>query len=78
MPRLASVEFRGESVDVDVHHDGGYEPDTNAHDIEWSFHGLDAAAHEALQLTAEEEESILQQLQEWSFENQGRWDDDVI
>lgn len=34
--RTTSVDFRGESVDI-RYRDYGYEPDTNAHDIDWEF-----------------------------------------
>lgn len=34
--RRTSVTFRGEEVDV-MYRDHGYEPDTNAHDIDWEF-----------------------------------------
>lgn len=78
MARLVSVKFRGEDFDVEVHHDGGYESDTHAHVIDWSFYGLDAAAHDALNLTDDEEQSISDQLREWSWDNQARLDDDVI
>lgn len=33
---LASIKFRGAEHDVEFT-DHGYEPDTNAHDIDWRF-----------------------------------------
>ncbi len=53
-----TVDFRGERVGVIVDHDGGYEPDTNAHDIEWHFDGVSPEEHDALKLTDEEESAI--------------------
>lgn len=75
MGRLVSVDFRGESVDVEIDHDGGCEPDTNVHEIEWHFFGLTAEQHDALNITAEEEQRIydtLASLDPMTF------DDDVI
>lgn len=60
--RFTTVRFRGEDMDVEVDHDGGYEPDTNAHEIEWHFAGLSAEQHDALGITAEEEQEIYDQL----------------
>lgn len=77
MGRLQSVDFRGEECDVEVDHDGGYEPDTNAHEIEWHFFGLSPEQHEALNLTEAEEQSIYDQLCE-SSDDSLRCDDDVI
>lgn len=59
---FASVDFRGEKRDVTVDHDGGYEWDTNAHEIEWHFTGLTAEQHDELKITDEEEDSIYVQL----------------
>jgi len=67
---LTSVTIRGQEFDVE-YRDHGYEPDTNAHDIDWDF--VDAEAPK--DLTTEEEESIYLQLAEIGFE---RLDDDVI
>lgn len=37
MPSLF-ITFRGEAdVEVEIDRDYGYEPDTNAHDIDWHF-----------------------------------------
>lgn len=53
------MTFRGEPVEV-VYEDMGYQPDCNAHDIEWAF------AHEpynsVLRLTDDEEQSVYDQL----------------
>ena len=68
MVRHTTVKFRGESWDVVVDHDGGYEPDTGAHEIDWHFDGLDAEAHARLNLTDMEEQGILDQLYEQSWE----------
>lgn len=65
---LRTVQFRGESLDVEITHDGGYEPDTNAHVIEWQFYGLSPEKHDALQITDEEEQSIYEQLLQASRE----------
>jgi hypothetical protein len=61
---MLTVQFRGEDHDVEIDHDGGYEPDTNAHVIEWHFCGLTPAEHNALQLTDDEEQSVYEQLVE--------------
>ena len=37
MSRLLSVTLRGEERYVRVVRDHGYEPDTNAHDVDWHF-----------------------------------------
>jgi len=62
MGRLVSVTFRGEEQDVEIDHDGGYEPDTGSHEIEWHFYGLTPEQHDALKITAEEEQAIHEQL----------------
>lgn len=62
-PMLVSVQFRGEERDVEIDHDHGFEPDTNAHEIEWHFYGLTPEQHAALEMTTEEEEAIFLQLQ---------------
>lgn len=62
MPRFQTVTLRGEPRDVVVDRDHGYEPDTNAHEIEWHFEGLTPDEHDALALTDAEEDSIYQQL----------------
>lgn len=75
---LVSVEFRGEMVDVEIDHDGGYEPDTNAHEIDWHFYGMTPEQDAALEITDAEYDSIYDQLCKWSYDNSGRFDDDVI
>lgn len=69
MTRLVSVPFRGGQVDVVVDKDGGYEPDTNAHEIEWHFYGLDGAAHDALAITDKEEQAIYAALAERNYDD---------
>lgn len=73
--RFCTVDFRGQQMDVTIDHDGGYEPDTNAHEIDWHFTGLDADAHDALQITPEEDQAIYDQLCQLEPEH---FDDDVI
>lgn len=58
-----TIDFRGERVDVE-YTDHGYEPDTNAHVIDWDF-GTGSPLNEA-ELTDEEEQSIYKQLLEIS------------
>lgn len=60
--RREIVQFRGREVEVVVDFDGGYEPDTNAHVIEWHFEGLTPEEHEALGVTDEEDQQIYEQL----------------
>ena len=68
---ITSVNFRGESRDVE-YRDYGWEPDTNAHTIEWHF--IDEEMKD-VELTDEEEESIYLQLAEIGPVH---WPDDVI
>lgn len=75
MGRLVSVDFRGEEMDVEIDHDGGYERSTNTHEIEWHFFGLTAGQHDALNITPEEEQRIYETLA--TLEPQ-HFDDDVI
>lgn len=56
---LHGVKFRGQEVDVEVWKSGGYEPDTNAWDIEWVFCDNEL---NGIELTDEEEQSIYEQL----------------
>lgn len=37
--RLVTVKLRGEDYDVMIDRDHGYEPDTNAHEVDWHFAG---------------------------------------
>lgn len=69
---IGFVDFRGESRCVE-YRDFGYEPDTNAHTIEWHFTEEEM---KDVELTEEEEESIYLQLAERS--GQDCWSDDVI
>lgn len=62
MSRTTEVQFRGELMSVVVDFDGGYEPDTNAHVIEWRFEGATPEQHDALALTDDEEQAIYEQL----------------
>jgi len=66
---ITSVTIRGNEFDVE-YHDHGWEPDTNAHDIDWHF--VDDGPND---LTAEEEEAIYLQLQAIGHEH---FEDDVI
>lgn len=54
--RTTSIQFRGESVDVKFT-DHGYEPDTNAHGIDWEFVDLDVP-----DFSYEEEIAVLDQI----------------
>jgi len=67
---LTSVTIRGQQFDV-KYHDHGWEPDTNAHDIDWDFIDVDAPKD----LTTEEEEEIYLQLARCEHEH---FPDDVI
>lgn len=67
---LTSIKLRGKEFDVE-YRDHGWEPDTNAHEIDWEF--VDAGAPK--DLTDEEQEAIYLQLAEIGYE---RLDDDVI
>lgn len=53
--KIVKVPFRGQTVDVVIDVDGGYERDTNAHVIEWHFADatLDASSR-----TLEEEQAV--------------------
>jgi hypothetical protein len=55
MPCLHSIQFRGREVDAEL---------TNADAYEWHFFGLTPADHDALNITPDEEFSILSQLHE--------------
>lgn len=54
---ITSVTIRGQEWDV-KYHDHGWEPDTNAHEIDWDFVDEDAPND----LTDEEHEAIYLQL----------------
>ena len=73
--RHRTVKFRGEEMDVEVDHDSGYEPDTNAHVIEWHFIGVSPEQHNALNMTQEEEDALFTELAKGSDDG---CDDDVI
>lgn len=61
--RTVTVKLRGEDREVVIDFDGGYEPDTNAHVIEWHLAGdSDGLEQIALGLTEDEEDAIYQQL----------------
>lgn len=77
MSRLIGIKFRGEEQDVVVVRDGGYESDTDAHEIEWHFYGMTPEQHDALKMTAEEETSVYDQLAEILSDPAG-FDDDVL
>lgn len=58
------VELRGKTQLIVVDRDYGYEPDTNAHEVEWHLEPpLDPFTDEPL--TDEEEEKILEQVYEY-------------
>lgn len=63
---ITSVKFRDEWHDVRITHDGGYEPDTDAHVIDWEW--ADDAMNQ-IELTVDEEQSIQDQLEQFSYEN---------
>ena len=66
MPQDAYITFRGEE-DVHIEYeDGGYEPDTNAHEINWWF--ADERFKDDPEVTDEEEEAVLAILYERSYE----------
>lgn len=70
MSRFYSYTLRGEEMDIEVDHDGGYESDTNAYIIEWHFIGLTPEQHDALNLTQDEIDAIeiqLAQLEEEDY-----------
>ncbi len=56
---ITSIRFRDEEHDVIITHDGGYEPDTNSHDISWEW--VDDEMNK-IELTANEEQLIYEQL----------------
>lgn len=74
MGQLVSVKFRGEDVDVEIDLDGGYEPDTNAHVIEWHFYGMSAEEYNKLEITDDEEQAIYDQLVTHSHEDANYYD----
>ena len=59
-----SVKFRGDEMDVRIVHDGGYEHDTGAHEVEWEFCGITPAEIEALNITEDEYQEIEDQVYE--------------
>ncbi len=63
MSRTLSVTVRGESYDVEIDRDYGYESDTNAWDVDWHF-CMTEEELEALALTNEEEENVMMQIYE--------------
>ncbi len=65
---MAAVEIRGEDFDVEIDHDGGYEPDTNAHQIDWHFVDMTSDEREAMALTDDEEQNIEEQIGEIAHE----------
>ncbi len=56
-----TVHFRGEDMEV-IYTDYGYEPDTNAHEIDW--HWADPGMFLELMLTDAELDSIEDQIRE--------------
>ena len=68
MTHQISVTFRGEERDVTNDQDHGYEPDTNAQEIEWHFTGLSPEDHGALVITTAEEQAIFEACVEAGWE----------
>lgn len=62
------ITFRDEADVVIEYHDYGYEPDVDAHDIDWNFADENK---NLLALTNEEEEQIYQHLLRLSHECDG-------
>jgi len=74
---IVSINFRDEKQDVVIDHDGGYEYDTNAHEIDWHF-DMSNEEYDSLNITPEEEDDIYTQLCIKSYEGLWSCDDDVI
>lgn len=66
--RTTSVDFRGERVDIQ-YRDYGYEPDTNAHTVDWHF--SDPVTGTDPEMTDAEAEAVYLQLIEMSYERGG-------
>lgn len=66
--RHASIMFRGEERDVIIDRASGYDPETNAEEIEWHFDDLTPDEHDALSISDEEEQSIFEQLSRYLSE----------
>ena len=66
--RINYVTFRGEEGVAVEYHDYGYEPDVDAHDIDWNFADENK---NLLALTEEEEEQIYQHLLKLSYDQDG-------
>lgn len=62
MPRSTYVQFRGESHEVTIEYESGFDPETGSNEIVWFFTELTPDQHDALNITDEEEESIFGQL----------------
>lgn len=62
--RIVGVKFRGEDIDIQIDHDGGYEHDTGAHEVEWHFYGMSGEQQDDLAMTSEEEQAIYNQIYE--------------
>ncbi len=67
--RHVTVEIRGFQFEVLITKDHGYEPDVNAHEVEWKFDDVSPEGN----LTPEEEDSVMQQIYK-ALEDS--WDDD--
>jgi len=48
MGKTISVNVRGQQFDVEITRDHGYEPDTNAHEVEWEFVDMGRALQSTL------------------------------
>jgi hypothetical protein len=60
-----TVNFLGEPHEIVITHDGGYEPDTNAHAVDWEW--CDPAMN-SIDLTAEQEQGIYDQIYKVLYE----------
>lgn len=71
MTKYCSINFRGVEIDITITKDSGYEYDTGAHDIEWYFTNYSAEQYNSLNVTAEEEDNIQQQIYRCIQEGEG-------
>lgn len=58
---ITSIRFRGEEHDIEITHNGGYEEDTNAHDVSWEW--VEDEMNK-IQLREDEEQFIYDQIYE--------------
>lgn len=62
MGQIMTVKLRGQDLEIEITHDGGYEPDTNAHEVEYEPRSITVEEYNAMGVTAEEEMSIYDQI----------------